>query len=167
MAKIVIKLFRDPRQASEVLGVLKKQGFKDDEIGLIARSNGNQVFSKASQTINFSEAGEIVAQGPVQSPLKEAGSAAEKPGLAAALSKILELPEETGSYLEFGITVGGILVSVHAEDTKAQKARDVFRSSNFTAKPKVVNSSPGFSIAERMAATDPIDAPMSGDFRKY
>ncbi len=168
MAKIVVKLFRDPRDAEAALEGLKKQGFKEEEIGVLARLNGHTIFSTSPEKIAFPGIGDVATQGPLQKSLKEASSEPEKPPLAAALSKALELSIDATNYFEFGISMGAVLLTVHAEDAKAQQAREVFRSIGaVSARIEPQNTTPGFNVAGRMSATDPIDAPMSGDFRKY
>ncbi len=164
MAKIVVKLFRDPREAAAALTELKKKGFTDDEIGVLFRPDGYQ-----GQKVAFPGLGEVVANGAIKAPIAEAEAKPEKPALAAALSQMLSLPEDATGYFEFGVSVGGVLVTVHVADDKAEAAREVLRLSAPPIKATAgsADRSPGFKQAERMNATDPVDAPMSGDFRKY
>jgi hypothetical protein len=78
--------------------------------------------------------------------------------IGAALAK-LDVPEDTAAYYEFSAAMGGILISVQ-----------VLRNASVGATPTIEGmwaSSPAFPAAERMSATDPIDAKMTGDFRKY
>lgn len=164
MAKIVAKLFRDPRDATSAETELKKKGFSDEEIGVLSRPDGRR-----GGMVTFSGIGEVVTQGAIANPISEAGARPEKPALAAALAQILQLPEDAASYFEFGVSVGGVLVTVHTAEEKAATAREVLRVS--TPAPRTAaaaaDRNPGFKQAARMNATDPVDAPMSGDFRKY
>ncbi|MBI4331231.1 MAG: hypothetical protein HY673_08120 [Chloroflexi bacterium] len=161
MSKIVAKLFRDPRDATNALAELKKKGFPDDEIGILSRPDGRQ-----GQKVAFPGIGEIVTGGAIKPSIAEAEAKPEKPALAAALAQILKLPEDAAGYFEFGVSMGGVLVTVHTADEKAGAAREILRASSPSAHSANAFA-PGFTQASRMAATDPVDAPMSGDFRKY
>ena len=77
------------------------------------------------------------------------------------------LDEETVKYYQFGVALGGILVGVKADEAKASEARKIMRSAESSPEREKVASSPAFKQASRMSATNPIDAPMSGDFRMY
>ena len=51
-----------------------------------------------------------------------------------------------------------------------EKAQGIMRQIDFADTPhyfEMWSSSPAFPVAEKMSATDPLDAKMSGDFRKY
>ncbi len=162
MARILAKLFRDPRHAAAALDELKKKGFGAEEIGIVSRPNGHE-----GQKVAFPGLGEVVAAGPVQGPVSQA-SATPEGALSAALAQVLGVPADAAGYYEFGVSIGGVLVTVHTEDDRAQTAREVLRVAAPGIKPTLTNNrSPGFLQAERMMATDPVDAPMSGDFRKY
>jgi hypothetical protein len=66
--------------------------------------------------------------------------------------------------------MGGILISVQTDEARIPQAREVLRNASVEATPAIEGmwaSSPAFPAAERMSATDPIDAKMTGDFRKY
>ncbi len=167
MAKTVAKLFRDPRDAHKALGELKKNGFKEGEIGILVRP-ASVKFPECKTTVSFAGIGEVATHGALQAPLKEASSSAEKPTLAAALAKVLGVIEDAASYFEFGVSMGSVLVAVHTEDAKAAQAQNIMRLIGAVpVKVEMPKTSPGFEQAGRMAATDPVDAPMSGDFRKY
>lgn len=90
--------------------------------------------------------------------------------LKADLASSWGIPEETIRYYEFSVSLGGTLVSVQTEEDRAAEARDILRSAATEAigeRALMWSNSPGFAAAGRMSATDPIDAPMSGDFRLY
>lgn len=166
MAKTVAKLFRDPRDAQKALGELKKDGFKEAEIGVLVRPTIVK-FPECKTKVSFAGIGEVATNGVLEAPLKEASSA-EKPSLTAALVKALGVIPDAADYFEFGVSMGSVLVAVHTEDAKAAKAQDIMRlTGSVPVKVEMPKTSPGFGQAGRMAATDPVDAPMSGDFRKY
>lgn len=165
MAKIVAKLFRDPRNATQALSELKKKGFKEEEISFLARPNGH-----TGHKVSFPGTGEMVVHGPIQAAITEAEAKPEKPALATTLGLILGLPEDAAGYFAFGVSMGAILVTVNATDEKGEAAaQDILRASSPSTHVamETVDHSPGFKTAGRMNATDPVDAPMSGDFRKY
>jgi len=141
MANTVVKLFRDPLVAARAAEELKSKGFKAEEIGILVRDG-----EKA----------------------KKLGTKVTKE-IGAALTK-LDLPEDTVRYYEFGASVSGILISVQTDEARLPQAREILRGTDLGAAPsseKMWASSPAFPAAGRMTATDPIDAKMTGDFRKY
>lgn len=80
------------------------------------------------------------------------------------------LSDEALDYYELGLSLGGKVIKVTTDDKKASEAESILREAG--AKEGVEqmdmwSSSPGFAEEERMSATNPIDAPMSGDFRMY
>ena len=141
MANTVVKLFRDPLVAARAAEELKSKGLKAEEIGILVRD------------------GETA---------KKLGTKVTKE-IGAALTK-LDLPEDTVRYYEFGASVGGILISVQTDEARLPQAREVLRGTDpgaAQAREEMWASSPAFPAAGRMTATDPIDAKMTGDFRKY
>ena len=141
MAKTVVRLFRDHLSAEKAAKELKAQGFKADEIGILVHDR-----EKAERLGT--------------EPTEEIGS---------ALTNLLDLPDEALKYYEFGVTVGGVLISVHADETHLAQAREILRGADVgvVAKGEMWASSPAFPAAGRMTETDPIDAKMTGDFRRY
>ena len=90
--------------------------------------------------------------------------------LATALAELWDIPEETLSYYQSSLSLGGILVSVYAEEARLEGARQLLRKAGvrpLAERSPMWASSPGFTTASKMSETNPIDAPMSGDFRKY
>ena len=141
MSEAVVRIFRDPMIAARAAEELKSQGFKAGEIGILVRDGekAKKLGTKATEEIG------------------------------AALTK-LDLPEETIRYYEFGASVGGILISVQADEARLPRAREILRGADLgvaPAKGEMWASSPAFPAAGRMTETDPIDAKMTGDFRKY
>jgi hypothetical protein len=137
----VVKLFRDPLSAAKATEELKSKGFKAEEIGILVSD--------------------------VEKAKKLGTKVTDKIG--TALTK-LDLPEDTIRYYEFGASVGGVLISVEADESRLSKAQEILREAAIKDAPKkgeMWASSPAFPAAGRMTATDPIDAKMTGDFRKY
>ena len=101
--------------------------------------------------------------------LKSQGYAAEDISGASAekLAGDWGLDEATVKYYQFGVALGGVLVGVKADESKAADVRKIMRAAESAPERAKVLSSPAFQQASRMSATNPIDAPMSGDFRKY
>ena len=141
MSKAVVKLFKKPDLASKAADELKAKGFKAEEIDILVSDS-----SKA----------------------KKLGAKATS-DIGAALTK-LGLPEDTAKYYEFSASMGGIIVSVKADDARLSQAREVLRTVDpgaAQASEQMWTSSPAFQAAGRMSASDPIDAKMTGDFRQY
>jgi hypothetical protein len=141
MSNAVVKLFRDPVVAAKATEELKSKGYKAEEIGIIVRDGDKAKELDAKVT-------------------KEIG---------AALTK-LDVPEITAAYYEFIASMGGIIISVQTDEARIPQAREVLRNAGLGATPareEMWASSPAFPAAEKMSATDPIDARMTGDFRKY
>ena len=158
---VIARLFRDPRDAEKAVKELKAKGYSEKGIGLLAlNKEGKKPFKGKVMSLDI---GSVIAAGPIATLLAETGS----DGLAAVLSK-LEISEEKSDYYEFGISTGGVLISVAIEEAQAQQAEQILREADSAPqKGERWANSPGFAIASRMAATDSVDAPMSGDFRKY
>lgn len=142
MPKAIVKLFRDPAKAAKAAEELKSQGFKAGEIELLV-SDGAAADKLGTK------------------PTKDIGK---------ALSGIGDVPAEAVKYYEQGASLGGVLISVKGDEASIDKAQGIMRQVDFADTPQYFemwSSSPAFPIAEKMSATDPLDAKMSGDFRKY
>jgi len=167
MAKAITKLFRDPKDAEKAFKELLKCGFDARDIGILMlqgegfRRLQSALKGIASERTSLPDIGTVIGIGPIASAIQQSD-----PG--NALIQALNITPEAYEYYRFGILVGGILVSVHDSEERLIKAQAVLRAS--VPKPKVMETgarSPGFAVADRMNATNPMDAPMSGDFRKY
>jgi hypothetical protein len=167
MAKAIVKLFRDPKNAEKAVNDLITCGFDVQEIGILIRQGEEAhlllsvLKGMTSSHANLPEIGNTIGTGPLAAALQQAD-----PG--AALTEALGITPEAYEYYRFGILMGGILVSVHDSEERLVKAQAVLRAA--VPKSQVVETgarSPGFAVADRMNATNPVDAPMSGDFRKY
>lgn len=168
MAKIAARLFRKPDSAEKAVQELVKQGYKAEEIGMLLPTEEAGRFGKVAKTsasIGLPDAGQATAVGPVAMALQKAKSAEE---VTTALAGVLSSTEDAAGYYQFGVAIGGILVSVHVDEGRCDQASRILRSAE--AVPEKVGmwaKSPGFARAERMTATDPVDAQMTGDFRRY
>jgi hypothetical protein len=147
MAKVQTKLFRRP--------------FKAEEIGVITSGKGKKEMADSLKPT--ADVNSVTAMGHASS-LSKAGD-----DLAKALAEFWSVPDETANYYRHGVSLGGIVVSVHADDAQAQKAHEILRDASAHPRKKtpLQQISPGFLKASRMSCTNPIDAPMSGDFRRY
>jgi hypothetical protein len=160
MPKVQTKLFRRPEDAKKAISELKAKGFKAEEIGIVTSGKGKKEMGDVKPV---ADVGPVTAMGHATS-LSHAGS-----DLAKALGEFWSVPEDTVNYYQRAVCLGGIVVSVHADEAHAEKAHEVLRTA--TAHPRkkspLQEISPGFLKASRMSCTNPIDAPMSGDFRRY
>jgi len=142
MAKVMSKLFRDTLSAEKAAAELNSKGFKAEEITILVSDKEKADRLGAEVT-------------------KEIG---------AALTSLSDLPEEALNYYEFAVSMGGILISVHTDEARLPQAREILRGADLEVAPaseQMWASSPAFPAAGRMTETDPIDAKMTGDFRRY
>jgi len=161
MAKVQTKLFRRPEDAKKAISELKAKGFKAEEIGIVTSVTGKKELDDNIKPV--ADVGPVTAMGHATS-LSKSGNE-----LAKALAEFWSVPEDTVNYYQRAISLGGIVVSVHADDAHAEKAHEVLRAAAAHPRKKMPlqEISPGFLKASRMSSTNPIDAPMSGDFRRY
>ncbi|MEE8372418.1 MAG: hypothetical protein V3R87_01600 [Dehalococcoidia bacterium] len=139
MPKAATKLFREPQEAKQAIGDLKAKGFKDDEIVVLASAE------------RAKELGADVKTATDPSKLTQIG-----------------VPEDTVSYYQYSIPSGSIVVGVQADESRVAQAQEVLRAIPVCSLgDRIRGTSPGFQKASRMTATNPMDAPMSGDFRRY
>ena len=161
MPKIETKLYRKPEEAKKAISDLKAKGFKPEEIGVVTSEKRKQELAESIKPA--ADVGSVLAMGAATS-ISKAGS-----DLGKALSELWGVPEDTVNYYQHSVVLGGIVVSVHTDDAKAAQARQLLRAAAGPAAKKtpLQQISPGFLKASRMSSTNPIDAPMSGDFRRY
>jgi hypothetical protein len=139
MPKAATKLFREPEEAKQAVSDLKAKGFKEEEIVVLASAE---------------RARELGAD------IK----AATDPGKLVQIG----VPEDTVNYYQYSIPSGSIVVGVQADESRAAQAQEVLRAVPVCSLGNRIRGvSPGFQKAGRMTATNPVDAPMSGDFRRY
>ncbi len=80
------------------------------------------------------------------------------------------LSEQAADYYKYGLAIGGKVVKVDVDDAKADEANKLLLATGFdelTERPAQWATSPSFVQAEKMSATNPMDAEMTGDFRVY
>jgi hypothetical protein len=161
MPKVETKLYRKPEEAKKAINDLKAKGFKPEEIGVIASEKRKKELAESIKPA--ADIGSVLAMGAATS-ISKAGS-----DLGKALTELWGAPEETVSYYQHSIDLGGIVVSVQVDEAKVAQARQILRAAAEPVSKKTTLStiSPGFIKAGRMSSTNPIDAPMSGDFRRY
>jgi len=154
MSKAIAKLFRDPGHAARAVADLLAKGFKSEEIGILVKAEvGLELAGKVGKDParrQLAGVGAMIALGPLaqdeEAPLKA-----------------IELPDDVLGYYEMGLRLGGVLLSVHSQKREGE-ARRVLLRAEVTPGEKAEG---GFPRAERMTATDPVDAKMTGDFRRY
>lgn len=173
MAKRAIKLFRDAAKAEKAARELMARGYTAEEISILMKdkavaerfSAGN---GPARAEVDIPGVGPTVALGPLAGVLGQAGGSAD--AVVAALMQELGISPDIYPYYEFGLSLGGIMVSVHAEKERLAEARQVMREIDAETdkeRPPIWSHSPGFSKSQRMVETNPVDAKLSGDFRRY
>ena len=154
MSKAIVKLFRDPGHAVKAVADLLAKGFKAEEVGILAKAEASlevaRNMGKDPSRRQLAGVGEVMALGPLaqdeEAPLKA-----------------LELPQDVLGYYEMGLKLGGVLLSVHSQKKEGEARRLLLRAEV----PLGEKAGGGFPRAERMTASDPIDAKMTGDFRRY
>ncbi len=140
MAKSVIKLFRDPDCAARAADELKSKGFKEITVWVSDSDKAQKLGVKVTKDIE------------------------------SALAKVEGLNQEAIQYFSSAASVGAVLLGVSADESQINEAKAIMREVEFASLPNkfdMWSSSPGFPSAEKMSATNPLDAKMSGDFRKY
>ncbi|MFC1974123.1 hypothetical protein ACFLU2_02075 [Chloroflexota bacterium] len=169
MPQIATKLFRKPEDAEEALAELKSSGYRAEGLGvLVAEGSDSKRFvskdAPKTEVVTLPGVGAVVAIGAAATVL--GGAANRDP--ESALTESWSVTEETIDYYRFGISLGGVVVSVDAEGSDFAKAAGILRAASKSESDCKAGyaSSPGFAAASRMSATNPIDAPMSGDFQK-
>jgi hypothetical protein len=139
MANVATKLFREHREATAAIDELKSKGYKADEILVFASTERSKDLGGDIKPVD--DVTKLTAMG---------------------------VPEVTVSYYQYIISSGAIVVGVQADESRVAQAQEVLRGvAVCTCDEKTCDSSPGFLAAGRMTATNPMDASMSGEFRKY
>ena len=167
MNKLVSRLYRDPADASKAVHHLISSGYKAHDVGVLARTKNTarSVLGEKVEKVSFHAVGDhMVAAGCLVPALsKEPGHAGK---FSDTLAQVLGVGAEAAEYFEFGLGANGVLVVVQTDESKVTEAHAILGQS--AAAPKKVGvASPGFDKASRMSATNPVDATMTGDFRKY
>jgi len=139
MPTVATKLFREPVEVKEAVNELKSKGYKDSDIVVVASKE---------------RAKDIGTDIKVGSDLKSLAD--------------MGVSQDTIDYYQFSIPMGSIIVGVKTDESRMNEAKSVLRKVPVCSlDDRIKGRSPGFLQASRMSATNPIDAPMSGDFRRY
>ncbi len=161
MTKAVVKLYRDLPRARKALQQLLSSGFAPEELGLVAIP---QELSKIAEL-----QGVAATQGTMSGvPVSVSGPLAQGMEGGAVESALLEsmgVAEDGLGYYQFGVLTGGVLIGVAGKEQQLDKARSVLREMETIAPEKAVTS--GFTQANRMTESNPVDTKMTGDFRRY
>lgn len=159
MGKATVKLYRDPEAAIKAIKALRQQGYSLEEIGLIAAPVNTTLIEELKGGVSLtSPQGAMVAAGAAA---KAINSQDPEQGLREAL----DIPADIFGYYRFGVAMGGVLVSVQASEERLGRAAGILRQAAGLGVEKT--TCPGFDRAARMTESDPVDAKMTGDFRRY
>jgi hypothetical protein len=164
MMKALIKLFSDVAQAEKAMGELKAKGYQPEEVGVLSASR-----EKVQQVAGVdAKAGKLEGVGSVfgTGKLAQAVVAEDAP---AALAEAWGLPKQSMEYYETGLARGGLILSIHADESRLASARKVFRevAPNTLEPVSEEGRRSGFQLFDRMTETNMVDRQLSGDFRKY
>lgn len=159
MAKTVVGVFRSLDDAQDVVRELQSSGFKREDISLTTRDTreGRQARRETGVedvkegalggagigallgggagllaglgALTIPGIGPIVAAGPIAAALGGAGVGAAAGGIVGALAD-MGIPEEDAKQYAEGVRRGGTLVSVKAEDHRAEAAADILERHN-------------------------------------
>lgn len=158
MAKTVVGYFDNFRQAENAVDELTRDGFRREDISIIANQEARRSTTRVSGSDKAGESdagtgaavgattgavvggaagliaslagltipvvGPILAAGPIVAMLSGAGVGAVAGGLIGALVN-LGVPEEEARVYEEAVKRGGTLVTLKAEDARAQAAADI------------------------------------------
>jgi hypothetical protein len=161
MGKAVVKLYRDLPRARKALQQLLGSGFAPQELSLVAgpQELGKLTEVKGVPTTQGTMSGAAVAvSGPLSQEVK--GGDVEQ-----ALMGALGVAEDGMGYYQFGVLTGGVVLAVSGDEKKLAGARSALREAETMTAERA--NAPGFEQAPRMTESDPVDAKMTGDFRRY
>jgi len=150
MAKTVIGLFDSMHEARQVVQELIDNGFRSDDISLVAQHEGETITERGGDrtsgvavgagagaavgglggllvglsALAIPGVGPVIAAGPIATTLAGAGLGAAAGGLLGALTD-LGVPEEEAHYYAEGVRRGGALVTVDTDDHRADRAAEI------------------------------------------
>ncbi|MEW6033679.1 MAG: hypothetical protein AB1603_02355 [Chloroflexota bacterium] len=165
MNKAVSRVYRTPSDAHQAVKHLQSAGYKAHDIGVLARleETARSVLGGKEEKVTFSGLDLVVGGCLVPVLSKLAGGESK---LSGALVEALGLEAEAAEYYEFVLGAGDVLLSVQAPESNVSEVEGILGKAD--ARPERAGmASPGFYKASRMSATNPVDATMTGDFRKY
>lgn len=152
MQKTVVGIFRSENEAERAVSALRENGFKDQEISIVAKDRGNNRNRSTEGNTTMREdgisdgmasgaawgglaglalgagalaipgLGPIVAAGPIAAALTGAATG----GLAGGLID-WGIPEESGRQLQEEVKQGKILALLRCGDDKVNKAANILR----------------------------------------
>lgn len=163
MSRVIAKLFRDPEAASLAIKKLKDESL-DKGLSVIVRSDKKSpANAHGMKHLKLKvEAHDVNVLGGVAASIDAAGPGEKA---AEALKASLGLSEEGYGYYMDAVVAGAVLVSIEADDEQAKKASSLLRNVERDRSGEARSAT--FYQSSRMAATNSMDAAMSGDFRKY
>jgi uncharacterized protein (TIGR02271 family) len=150
MAKTVIGLFDSMSEARKVVQELLHDGFRNDDISIVSREDGEYVTERGEErtsgaatgagagaavgglggllvglsALAIPGVGPVIAAGPLATTLAGAGVGAAAGGILGALTD-LGVPEQEAHYYAEGVRRGGALVSVETDDHMAERAAEI------------------------------------------
>jgi len=190
----VVGLFYDPGQAELAIRELKREGFSDDEIGVLMQDRQKQRQLADNTGTKVSEAaatgaigggvaggvigllagvgalaipgvGPIIAGGALASTLAGAGIGAAAGGLIGALVG-MGIPEEDAKYFEQGLRSGGILVTVRA-GSRTDAVRQILRRTGGEVEAGRGLTAERGRAASRLSGDAHESEPWRGNERRY
>jgi len=172
VSKAPVKFFRNTEHARDALKELMAHGYKPDEIGVLTREGpGAEALLGGAKVpvvrdVIITNIGPVMAAGALAGALKSVqnGDAGE------ALAKAVDLPEGRIGFFQFGLAMGGVLISIHAQGQRAEDAKKLLRQlelSHIGTTGQTYLNCPSFTGGDRMTETNLRDAEMTGDFRRY
>lgn len=161
MGVVLVKLYKDLGQARAAVEALLQGGFKAEELTVV----GSTSALARLEALKGASRGRVAVDGrslEVAGPLSGQASQGE---LTTVLREVLGVPEDVLEYYRFGLVTGGLLLGVPGDEGRGEEARKLLRRLGGRGVEKT--KSPGFDRATRMTGSDPVDAKMTGDFRRY
>ncbi|RPI21682.1 MAG: hypothetical protein EHM61_24175 [Acidobacteria bacterium] len=156
MAKTIVGLFNTREEAREVINELVNNGFSRESVSLMTRGEDKESWTTESTgdrdreggtlegaatgaaigggiglvvglvSLAIPGVGPIIAAGPLATALTGLGVGAAAGGLIGALANI-GVPKEHADYYAEGVRRGGVLVTVSADDRKADRGAEIMR----------------------------------------
>lgn len=163
--KMVARIYRDPADAQRAVEKLLSAGFRAGDVGVAARleHTAKSVFGEKTVSVALSGAS-LAASGALAAALGDGSGEGKR--AAETLATALGVSQEAAEYYDFVLGAGGVLVAVNAAEGKEPEIARILGEAD-SVPQKAGVSSPGFKAASRMAGSNPVDAAMTGDFRKY
>jgi len=163
--KMVARIYRDPADAQRAVENLLSAGFKAGDLGVAARLEHTAMSVLGDKMVSVDLSGtSLAASGSLASALSKGSAEGKK--ASEALVAVLGVSDEAAEYYDFVLGAGGVLVAVQVAEDKEPEVKKALGDAD-SVPQKAGVASPGFKAASRMAGSNPVDAAMTGDFRKY